>query len=68
MTFVHDLKPYQILINKIRLDVDRTNEIAHVVKNGYNKAKLTALICTHVTFESVKLEVDLLSDTCHSVY
>ena len=31
VTFVHDLEPYQKLINKIRADVDCTKEIVHVV-------------------------------------
>ena len=42
VTFVHDLEPYQKLINKIRADVDRTNEIVQVVKNDYHKSKLIA--------------------------
>ena len=65
VTFVHDLEPYQKLINKIRADVDRTNEIVHVVKNDYHKSKLRAYA---ETFKSLQLEVDLLSDTYQSIY
>ena len=65
VTFVHDLEPYQKLINKIRADVDRTNEIVHVVKNDYHKSKLIAYA---ETFKSLQLEVDLLSDTYQSIY
>ena len=65
MTFVHDLEPHQKLINKIRADVDRTNEIVHVVKNGYHKSKL--IVYTE-TVESLQLEVNLLSDTYQSIY
>ena len=60
-----DPKPYQNLINKIKLDVDRTKEIVHVVKNDYNKANLTVYA---ETFRSLQLEVDLLTDTYQSVY
>ena len=65
MTFVHDFEPYQKLKNKIRADVDRTNEIIHVVKNDYHKSKLIAYA---ETFQSLQLEVDLLSDTYQSIY
>ena len=65
VTFVHDLEPYQKLINKIRADVDRTNKIVHVVKNDYHKSKLIAYA---ETLERLQLEVDLLSDTYQSIY
>ena len=65
VTFVHDIEPYQKLINKIRAHVDCTNVIVHVVKNDYYKSKL---IVYAETFESLQLKFDVLSYTNQSIY
>lgn len=65
VTFVHDLKPYQGLINKIKGDIDSTKGIVQTIQYDYDKVKLNEYA---ETFKSLKIEADLLSDTYQSIY
>lgn len=65
VTFVHDLKPYQGLINKISHDINSTNEIVQAVKDIYRK---TNFYVYAETFKSLQIEADLLTDTYQSIY
>lgn len=40
VTFVHDLKPYQGFVNKIKHDIDGTSQIVRAVKDYYSRVKL----------------------------
>lgn len=65
VTFVHDLKPFQNLINEISNDLVRTNEIVVAITNFYKSSNLTGYV---ETFKSLHVEIDLLTDTYKSVY
>lgn len=65
VTFVHDLRPYNKLINQIKTDLDNTGNIIKTITNRYSKWNLTGYA---ETFKSLSIEVDLLSDTYKSVY
>lgn len=65
VTFVHDLRPFQGLISKIKHDLGHTNEIISVIKNDYSKSKLLGYA---ETFTSLQLEVDFLTDTYQAIY
>ena len=65
ITFVHDLKPFQGLVNKIKNDIESTSKILHAVAYNYNKRELIEYV---ETFKSLQIEVDLLTDTYQSIY
>ena len=65
VTFVHDLKPYQGLINKISHDINSTNEIVQAVKDIYRKRNFYVYA---ETFKSLQIEADLLTDIYQSIY
>ena len=65
VTFVHDLRPFQKLINQIINDLISTDEIMRTITNFYEKSNLTGYV---ETFKSLHIEVDLLTDTYNSVY
>lgn len=65
VTFVHDLKPFQGLVNKIKNDIESTSKILHAVAYNYNKRELIEYV---ETFKSLQIEVDLLTDTYQSIY
>lgn len=65
VTFVHDLRPFENLITQIKNDLIRTGEIVKVITDFYKRSNLTGYV---ETFESLHVEIDLLSDTYHSVY
>lgn len=65
VTFVHDLKPYQSFIEKIKSDIKNTNEILQSIKHDYSKSNLMEYA---ETFKSLQMEVGLLIDTHKSIY
>ena len=65
VTFVHDLRQFQNLISQIKSDLARTDEIVKTITNFYKRSNLTGYV---ETFESLHVEIDLLTDTYKSVY
>ena len=65
VTFVHDLRLFQKLINPIKNDLVHTDEIVKTITNFYESSNLTGYV---ETFKSLHIEVDLLTDTYNSVY
>ena len=65
VTFVHDLRPFQKLINQIKNDLVHTDEIVKTITNFYERSNMTGYV---KTFKSLHIEVDLLTDTYNSVY
>ena len=65
VTFVHDLRPFQKLINQIKNDLVHTDEIVKTITNFYESSNMTGYV---ETFKSLHVEVDLLTDTYNSVY
>ena len=64
VTFVHDLGPFQKLINQIKNDLVHTDEIVKTITNFYESSNMTGYV---ETFKSLHVEVDLLTDTYNSV-
>ena len=62
VTFVHDLRPFQHLINKIQSDLKSTDEI---ITKAYQGQNMTGYV---EKFKSLHVEVDLLTDDYTSVY
>ena len=62
LTFVHDLRPFQHLINQIQSDLKSTDEI---ITKAYQGQNMTGYV---ETFKSLHVEVDLLTDDYTSVY
>ena len=60
VTFVHDLRPFQTLISQIEND-----ETVRTITNYYKSSNLTGYV---ETFESLHVEIDLLTDMYKSVY
>ena len=65
VTSVHDLRPFQKLINQIKNDLVHTDEIVKTITNFYESSNMTGYV---ETFKSLHIEVDLLTDTYNSVY
>ena len=65
VTFVHDLRLFQRLISKINSDLGYTDEIIRVITNFYQRSNLTGYV---ETFESLHVEIDMLTDTYTSIY
>lgn len=65
ITFVHDLKPFQGLVNKIKDDIDSTSRILHAIAYAYNQKEFVEYA---ETFKSLQIEIDLLTDTYQSIY
>ena len=65
ITFVHDLKPFQGLVNKIKDDIGSTSKILDTIAHDYDRKDL---IEYEETFKSLQIEVDLLTDTYQSIY
>ena len=40
VTFVHDLKPFQGLVSKIKSDIASTSQILHAIAFDYNRKEL----------------------------
>ena len=65
VTFVHDLRPYNQFIDQIKNDLKYTDKIMKVITDNYRKSNLTGYT---ETFESLHVEVDLMTDTYKSIY
>ena len=65
VTFVHDLRPFQRLICKINSDLEHTDEIIRGITDFYQKSNLTGYV---ETFESLHVEIDMLTDIYTSIY
>ena len=65
VTFVHDLRPFTNLINLISNDLSFTDEIIGVITKSYRTSNMTGYLAT---FESLHVEVSLLTDTYMSVF
>ena len=65
VTFVHDLRPFQHLINQIQFDLKNTDEIIVAINKDYQGQNMTGYV---ETFQSLHVEVDLLTDEYTSVY
>ncbi|MCG8035340.1 MAG: hypothetical protein JAY75_05540 [Candidatus Thiodiazotropha taylori] len=48
VTFVHDLKPFQGLVNKIKDDIESTSEILHTITYDYDKRELVQYFETFI--------------------
>lgn len=64
ITFVHNLRPFKTLINQIKIDLERTDEIIKTIHNYYVESNLTGYV---ETFQSLNVEVDILTDVYRSV-
>ena len=64
MTFIHDLRPFEVFINKISKDLESSNEIMMTLTEWYRQHNLTAY---HSTFKSLNDEIGLLNDTYNTV-
>ena len=65
VTFVHDLRPFQHLINQIQSDLKSTNDIILAITKAYKSQNMTGYV---ETFKSLHVEVDILTDEYMSVY
>ena len=65
VTFVHDLRPFQHLINQIQSDLKSTNDIIPAITKAYKSQNMTGYV---ETFKSLHIEVDILYDEYMSVY
>ena len=65
VTFVHDLRPFTNFINQISNDLSFTDEIIGVITKSYRTSNMTGYLAT---FESLHVEVSLLTDTYMSVF
>ena len=65
ITFVHDLKPFQGLVNKIKDDIGSTSKILDTIAHDYDRKDLIEYV---ETFKSLQIEIDLLTDTYQSIY
>ena len=64
MTFIHDIRPFEVFINKISKDLESSNKIMMTVTEWYSQHNLTAY---HSTFKSLNDEIGLLNDTYNTV-
>ena len=65
VTFIHDLRPFKNLINQTEVDLESTDELIEAIIRNYKYSNLTGYM---ETFKSLRVEVDLLSDTYKSDY
>ena len=65
ITFVHDLRPFQHLINQFQSDLKSTNDIISAITKAYKSQNMTGYV---ETFKSLHVEVDILTDEYMSVY
>ena len=64
VTFIHDLRPFEIFIKKISKDLESSNEIMMTLTEWYRQHNFTAY---HSTFKSLNDEIGLLNDTYKTV-
>ena len=64
VTFIHDLRPFEVFINKISKDLESSNEIMLTLTEWYRQHNFTTY---HSTFKSLNDEIGLLNDTYKTV-
>ena len=65
VTFIHDLRLFKNLINQIEVDLESTDEIIEAIIRNFKYSNLSGYMETLI---SLRVEVDLLTDTYKSVY
>ena len=60
VTFIHDLRPFHVFINKISKDLESSNDIVMTLTEWYRQHNFMAY---HSTFKSLNDEIGLLNDT-----
>ena len=65
VTFLHDLRPFQHLVNHIQPDLKSTGEIITAITKAYQDQNMTEYV---ENFKSLHLEVDLLTEKYTPVY
>ena len=65
VTFVHDLRPFQHLINHIQSDLKSTDKIIMTITYIYQGQNMTGYV---EIFKRLHVEVDLLTDEYTYVY
>ena len=60
VTFIHDLRPFEVFINKISKDLESSNEIMLTLTEWYRQHNFTTY---HSTFKSLNDGIGLLNDT-----
>ena len=63
--FIHDLRPFKNLINQIEVDLESTDEIIEAIIKNYKYSNMLGYM---ETFKSLRVEVDLLTDTYKSIH
>lgn len=64
ITFVHDLRPYEIFIERINKDLESTHDITSSITNYYRRTNQTGFV---YTFESLHEEIAMLNNTLKSI-
>ena len=64
VTFIHDLRPFEVFINKISKDLESSKEIMLTLTEWYRQHNFTTY---HSTFKSLNDEIGLLNDTYKTV-
>lgn len=65
VTFVHDLRPFENLINQISNDLHHTDSIVKTITDYYQSSNLTGYV---ETFKSLHIEIDILTETYTSLF
>ena len=64
VTFIHDIRPFEVIIHKISKDLESLNKIMLTLTELYRQHKFTAY---HSTFKSLNDEIGLLNDTYKTI-
>ena len=64
VTFIHDLRPFEVFINNISKDLEFSNEIMLTLTEWYRQHNFKTY---HSTFKSLNDEIGLLNDTYKTV-
>ena len=64
VTFIHDLRPFEVFIDKINNDLNLTKHITKSLTDWYRRENLTGYV---FTFESLHDEIALLNDTYQAI-
>lgn len=64
VTFIHDLRPYEVFIDKINKDLQVTHDVMTAMTDWYRQFNYTGYV---FTYESLHEEIGMLNDTYQSV-
>ena len=64
VTFVHDLRPFEKLINQIKSDLVHTDENVKTITNYYAHSIMTDCV---ETFKSLHIEVDFMTEILYMI-